>query len=380
MILNDFAFCHENRFNYLIDLVETDETTYNLKRMLEDDFDITNVKYQKSGVDSNGADADVAYFRSSHVTLEGSPVWVVFETNDRPNSQKWFLLEFVSEQELQYRILRKNNIECYNIIFDSFGDMRTFLDDLRNAAQEEEWKFKSDTSSTHDWPVLRSYFEYTFKRLMSENKILYSDDRKKAIFNTGLLDREFLMDIYVMLDVKKIQILGQEVMIFSKPEIIIEDNRRIAEYFGKVTPELAKYFTKISDIVYNPDLDLDLNWKHIFKERVIRIPEEVIQSCGSIKEIVQKFRGNEEILKKLAKRNYKMVVPQFHHGKIQFLLPVYLGTEYSCRPDFALVLDYDEKNNYYFGSTILTVGMAYNNARLIAKPDNPWLTNEVDAD
>lgn len=69
-----------------------------------------------------------------------------------------------------------------------------------------------------------------------------------------------------------------------------------------------------------------------------------------------------------------MVVPQFYNGEIQFLMPVYLGTEFSGKPDFALVLALDE-SNIYLGTTILTVEMAYQNARLIAKPDNPWLTS-----
>ena len=49
-------------------------------------------------------------------------------------------------------------------------------------------------------------------------------------------------------------------------------------------------------------------------------------------EVVRNFRGNAEILRKLARRNYKMVVPQYYNGQIQFLLPVYLGTTFEGLP------------------------------------------------
>ena len=34
----------------------------------------------------------------------------------------------------------------------------------------------------------------------------------------------------------------------------------------------------------------------------------------------------------------------------------------------------EEKNGYYQGHTCITLDMAYNNARIIAKPESNWLT------
>lgn len=42
-------------------------------------------------------------------------------------------------------------------------------------------------------------------------------------------------------------------------------------------------------------------------------------------------------------------------------------------PDLALVVTKNSKGNYYQGHTCLTMEMAYNNARLIAKPESNWL-------
>ena len=88
--------------------------------------------------------------------------------------------------------------------------------------------------------------------------------------------------------------------------------------------------------------------------------------------------------KLMAERNYKLAVPQFWRetGEIQFLLPIYLGElEEADKPQCALALALDRSGRvpYYRGATILTLDMAYNNARLIAKPDIFWLNESVDS-
>ena len=75
----------------------------------------------------------------------------------------------------------------------------------------------------------------------------------------------------------------------------------------------------------------------------------------------------------MAKRNYKLRVPQYRTqtDKLQLLMPIYLGGSFSRQPDFALVLDLED--GIYTPETILPLDAAYQNARLIAKPDDFWL-------
>jgi hypothetical protein len=56
-------------------------------------------------------------------------------------------------------------------------------------------------------------------------------------------------------------------------------------------------------------------------------------------------------------------------GSLQLLLPLCL--EDRSRVDLALVID--RNGNVYSGDTVLTIDLAYNNARLLAKPDTEWL-------
>lgn len=75
-------------------------------------------------------------------------------------------------------------------------------------------------------------------------------------------------------------------------------------------------------------------------------------------------------MKRKVECNYKIAVPQYYEGKVQLLLPLCL-----IDPEKVdLVLVVTRRNNYYIGKTCLTLDMAYNNARLIAKPETSWLS------
>lgn len=79
--------------------------------------------------------------------------------------------------------------------------------------------------------------------------------------------------------------------------------------------------------------------------------------------------GAIEDSKRRVKRNYKTAIPQYYKGNLQLLLPLCLTSK--NKADLALVVDKD--NGVYRASTCLTLDMAINNARLIAKPDDEWL-------
>ena len=58
--------------------------------------------------------------------------------------------------------------------------------------------------------------------------------------------------------------------------------------------------------------------------------------------------------------------------RIQLLMPIYLDGSYSTRPDFALVLT-PYKEGIYVPETILGLDEVYQDARLVAKPEESWL-------
>lgn len=82
------------------------------------------------------------------------------------------------------------------------------------------------------------------------------------------------------------------------------------------------------------------------------------------------LNGAIDTMKKRVSANYKLAIPQYYDGKIQLLLPLCLMSD--NKADVAIAVT--KKDKCYQGHTCLTLDMAYNNARLIAKPENNWLT------
>ena len=86
--------------------------------------------------------------------------------------------------------------------------------------------------------------------------------------------------------------------------------------------------------------------------------------------ILQEIKDSIELAVKRIKRNYKTAIPHFYDGKIQFLLPLCFRAN-KAEALGALVVNKNE--NIYEAHTILSLDQAYNNARLLAKPDREWL-------
>ena len=82
------------------------------------------------------------------------------------------------------------------------------------------------------------------------------------------------------------------------------------------------------------------------------------------------FTGVSDTSIKKVIANYKLAVPQYYNGQIQLLIPLYF--EDDNKPELTLAVT--KKNGYYQGHTCLTLEMAYNNARVIAKPECNWLS------
>jgi Domain of unknown function (DUF3825) len=139
-------------------------------------------------------------------------------------------------------------------------------------------------------------------------------------------------------------------------------------------PDRATYFDDPADLVYNPDFDLRIQYEHIVNDRVERFPislqSDEARRTEVVRQAVQHARFRIE-------QNYKTAIPQYYWsthddsdpGRLQLLLPLCL--EDVSRADLALSVD--KVGLVYRAATVLTLDMAYNNARLIARPDNEWL-------
>lgn len=247
------------------------------------------------------------------------------------------------------------------------GDITELLTSLKDLAMSEAWDY-NNSPNYKPMPILKNYLLHTFARLKDENKVM--EVGKHACFNTGLVTSN-QQDIYMSF---KKGIRGYEFVEFNK-----ESDNSLVKF--SPLPERASYFTDPAELIFDYRLPLRINIDHIVEDPINfdRFPKHIQEL--SKHQLVNTFNGAIEHAKRRIKRNYKTAIPQFYRGKnapngqLQLLLPLCLTDP--TKADLALTIfkenSDDTQNSFYVGRTCLTLDMAINNARLIAKPDDEWL-------
>ena len=220
----------------------------------------------------------------------------------------------------------------------------------------EKWSFGGHSDNI----ILKNYIEHTFMKLDEENNILKQDSY--ALFNTGLYT-EYYQPIFAYFSKNKIPD-RQEWFLDGFYTSYQLGMMGIVDY-----PKRANYFSNPSDLVFDTNCEVIPQYPHIFgdAENFLRIPEAIRESPNK----AMLFDGAVKRAKAMIDANYKTAVPQYYKGRIQLLIPICLISE--GVPDLALVVSKNDAGNQYLGHTCLTLDMAYNNARLIARPDSAWL-------
>jgi hypothetical protein len=256
-----------------------------------------------------------------------------------------------------------------------FPNYEESLDYLANGlAQKETWHFSDpkqevehgNTIARLSFPMLRSYLENTYRKLKDENKIVRTDDLQHACFNTGLVTQHH-EDIYAFFAKNRYQHQESEYYLIN---FIKKSDHEFLRNFSMNPPKTADYFQRPENLIFNPNMEIIPDVDHIISGNRARFPESI--AIKDLSEIRNILIGAIDESSRRVRVNYKMAMPQYFRGAIQLLIPLYLTTK--DKPDMALVLD---KINIraYSARTCLTMGMAYNNARLIAKPHGTqWLS------
>jgi len=120
--------------------------------------------------------------------------------------------------------------------------------------------------------------------------------------------------------------------------------------------------------VFDTSYEFEVNYDHIFDQNRDRLPE-ILRDNRTL--AISAIQGSVQLLTQKIIRNYKIAIPHWHEGKMQLLLPLNLTSENEA--DLALVADKDKAGHIYRIKTVLTMDMAYVDARLITRPDREWL-------
>lgn len=232
-------------------------------------------------------------------------------------------------------------------------------EELSLLAEPEEWNYRH-TPQEIARPVLYNYLHYTFARIEEQGKVAYSDDETMAAFNTGLVtvNQE---PIYACFEKNR--------QADSQPWYFQRFVRKGEGYLNRfrALPQLATFFEDPSHLVLDSRREIRINVEHIADDNRERFPDPFRSMDAYVIQTV--LKGAMDNAVERVKRNYKAAIPQFYQGRIQLLLPLCLAT--SQRADLAVVIERFE--GFYRASTCLTLDMAYNNARVLARPDRDWL-------
>lgn len=244
--------------------------------------------------------------------------------------------------------------------FALIPNYETVVATLAGLSEQEDWGYKNTPSHTPN-PVLENYVKYTYGRIAEEKKVAITGDEQFACWNTGLISPN-QEPIYILFEENRL------------------DDRRSYWHFWRfarrgqwelsrfdVLPEMAHYFDDPSVLVYDTRKELRANIEHIIADNKDRFPDH-LQNMGEYA-LQNMVKGAIDSVKERVKRNYKTAIPQYYNGVIQLLLPLSLTDP--SKADLALVVD--RFPEFYRAATCLTLDMAYNNARQLARPDRDWL-------
>ena len=239
----------------------------------------------------------------------------------------------------------------------AYCDARKY-ETLAEEAEPEDWG--------SDYKRLKYYVSFVYERAATlynraESDCLYVGT-SEVCFDTGLFTEVF-EPIYALLcpNDEGRQQEWRLTGFFTDGEAALS---------GVKLPSRVRFYVDPGELVYDYHLPLRVNRGHILTEHSERLPES-FQNL-SLQEQSSRLEGAWHMAEKRASANYALAVPQYFHGKIQLLLPLCLEGDST---DVALVVERVEQNDeaFYRGSTCLTLEMAYNNARLLCRPESSWL-------
>ena len=237
---------------------------------------------------------------------------------------------------------------------------------LVELAKRESWDFQRPEFQRpgQNFPILVGYLNYTFLRCQGQDKIVYSAEDNRACFNTGLQTQNE-KDIYAtFFRNKNAEERGRPN--WNLYGFFDSYSKKLSDF--RPLPAIARYIDNASDLVFDTSCEIEVDYDHLFRDNCERLPDS-LQDNPTL--AIPAIQGSIILLKEKVIRNYKIAIPHWYHDRIQLLLPLNLTSENEA--DLALVAEKDPEAKLYRIKTVLTMDMAYMDARLITRPDREWL-------
>jgi cold shock CspA family protein len=284
------------------------------------------------------------------------------------------------------------------------------LPQLASMALEERWFFGPTPDPRNPYPILENYLKFTFFRLLREGKVAEttSSGRKWAVINTGLVDKLYDPIFALFQENDRKDSKPWRFYAFCVPGKG-HAGKQLTSVFDPL-PEPASYFESNFDMLLDTSRDIHVDYDHVILDGVSRdrFPEEFLaeyppkhfawkdyttlernereqfltELAAAIELDVQTMRAIKRRLedaKLLAEKrtrwNYKTAIPQYfpRQDVMSLLLPLAIVDDEKV--DLALVVTRNPSGSYQ-GRTVFPLDWAYQNARLVCRPDSDWLVTE----
>jgi hypothetical protein len=280
------------------------------------------------------------------------------------------------------------------------------LEYLSQIALPERWYFGDTANPKNPYPILSNYLTYTFYKLKTDGLVLEkkTPDGGWATFNTGLVDKLYdpIFAIFTSSDHGPSPWRFYDFCVPGKRDA----GRRLTSVFDPL-PEPAKYFDTSFAMVLDTSKDIHVDYEHVIFDGVSRdrfpyaflehhVPkafdwkryvdmepwekksfleslsaaiEADVQCTRSIK---RRLEDAKLLAEKRTRWNFKTAIPQYYprFNKMSLLLPLAIVDDEVV--DIALVVTKNPSGSYQ-GRTVLPLDWAYQNARLVCRPDSDWL-------
>lgn len=238
---------------------------------------------------------------------------------------------------------------------------------LAKLAETEKWNYQVSPSKDA-YIILRSYLKYTYLRQRElPSHLVTTTNQGYMAFNTGLVT-DFQEEIYALFQRSATSGPPWRLCSFERASSMV-----FLTQFGGAELPIAWYYDQAEQLVYDTSLPLKLSVEHVphdpdrFPSSLAKVSPEDLAGLVDAKapEAINRVR-----------RNYKTAIPQFYRdgsngaAKMQLLLPVALLRRDTV--ELALAVDRLD-SGVYLRRTVLTLDWAYNNARLLTRPDTDWL-------
>jgi len=151
----------------------------------------------------------------------------------------------------------------------------------------------------------------------------------------------------------------------------------------KDMPEPPKYFDSHSDIFFVPGVERQVNVQHILKDNQTKMRIRKFLPDSSEDQLQQEIEVALKFAESRIAHDFSVVVPHFFPAKqlMQLLVPIRLpsvpdSSRFHLAAVYSPVKSNEGKIIYYNCPTLLTLGMAFTNARLVKKINHHWLRLE----